>query len=213
MDQEKFQKSSWNCEMMNEYDFRMKWKCSQGEKDPDWYIEHYRKPNRPLNEKKASASQIIDSVFGRLSDEKTKEFVAKDKILQNLLTVSASGKEIVSKHYFHDALLADENASVKKEKNVDKKKAAGSRNNTPKKKAKLSASSRAEENSETSNPVLEQAQNNNESPRKRVRASEASDINHQSSSTVDSHKDKKLSKRVTPTLVTKNYGFETEFDL
>ena len=65
------------------------------------------------------------------SDEQTKKLVAKDEILQNLLKVAANEKEIITKHYFHDALLSDKGSNIKTEENT------GSRNGTPRKKQKV----------------------------------------------------------------------------
>ncbi|KAL3925020.1 MAG: hypothetical protein SGILL_000682 [Bacillariaceae sp.] len=211
---------NWRCEMMNEYDLRMKWTCSISDKESDWYSEHYKKPNRPLNEKKASTSQLIDALPGRLRDEKAKELVEKDAILKNLLGVVAKDKPIVSKHYFHDALFTDQDAAgTEKDKESGKKSPrkksaakstpkrkqqkdpeAGSRNSAPRKKGKLSetiealandASARLPQNANAAALSNDQQAEPHKSPPKKARVAAESSARATTASPANPQEDQK----------------------
>ncbi|KAG7348165.1 SNF2-related protein [Nitzschia inconspicua] len=114
---------SWYCNMMNEFDQRMVWSCNIPEKDAMWYHEHFKKANvpkalsNPTSESKGGiyCGHVLDATGqDKMTDEATKKLVERDLILKNLLTVSANEKQIVSKHYFHDALLSGKDTGILK---------------------------------------------------------------------------------------------------
>jgi hypothetical protein len=108
--------------MMDEYDLRMPWTCSVEEKDAVWYHKHFKTPNsRPsLGTPNAKTNPGLyvspsnDRKFGGMSTEDTKKLVERDDILKDLLKVEMNDKLIVSKHYFHHALLTEKDASAMK---------------------------------------------------------------------------------------------------
>jgi hypothetical protein len=63
------------------------------------------------------AEQVTTDPVKPISKKKTEKLVARDVILQKLLNISARDKTsaIVSKHYFHEALLNDEPEEEKKD--------------------------------------------------------------------------------------------------
>ena len=158
-----------------------------------------------MNVKKASATQIIDSVVGRLSDQQTMALVNKDEILKSLLKVQTNdGKDVVSKYYFHDALLTDDSASKTGTEADKDTQTSGSRNNAPRKKQKRSSSSVAPSSSVTANAGNVPAREANPTARNPEEASEqpsvgigkpSSKINVAGSST----REEVSSQRVSPT--------------
>eukprot|EP00536_Pseudo-nitzschia_multiseries_P009251 jgi/Psemu1/325559/estExt_fgenesh1_pg.C_2530022 len=99
----------WVCEMMNEHDARMHLTCSFEEKDSVWYYHHFRKPNEKTSSSTASGAADAETT-NKLSAAETEKLVQNDVILQNILTISSRSKKaerIVSKHYFHEALISD----------------------------------------------------------------------------------------------------------
>lgn len=112
----------WNCEMMDEYDHRMNWTCDFPEKDAVWYNKHFKKPEiskgfgSPKERTNGGTyrSPGLDIGPGKPLNEDSKKLVERDSILKNLLDISASGKQVVSKFYFHDALLSENDAVVVK---------------------------------------------------------------------------------------------------
>lgn len=99
----------WHCEMMNRHDDRIRLTCSFEEKDSDWYYHHFKKPNIRLS--KISSPGTIDTKgINKLSKTEKKKLVERDEVLKNVLTIKSSSdnsKLVVSKHIFHDTLLAD----------------------------------------------------------------------------------------------------------
>ncbi len=100
--------------MMDEYDHRIKWTCSITEKDAVWYHKHFKEP---ISSMESGTLNGTDFVNGKgITDEGSKHLVDRDAILKNLLQVSANEKQVVSKHYFHDALLTEKDIAVLKKK-------------------------------------------------------------------------------------------------
>ncbi len=110
----------WRCELMNKYDARITLTCSFEEKSSAWYYHHFKKPNENLE---ASPSQgTAGTKVDNLSTTETEKLVEKDDILKNILTIRSRGNKptlIVSKHYFHDTLLADTKTSNRNKQPVD----------------------------------------------------------------------------------------------
>lgn len=110
---------NWYCEMMQEHDQRVKWTCRVPEKDAVWYNTHFKKPNISKAELKGGLYMSPSLAVGagaKMNDDATQKLVERDLILKNILTISADGvKEVVSKYYFHDALLTEKDARLLKE--------------------------------------------------------------------------------------------------
>jgi CW-type Zinc Finger len=120
---------TWYCEMMNEYDNRTNWTCSIPERDAVWYNKHFKKPNvsrgfsspiRKVNGGAYMSPGLAAAGPGKMDDDATKKLVQRDSILMNILTVSASEKQVVSKYYFHDALLTEKDAALLNGKTADR---------------------------------------------------------------------------------------------
>ena len=105
---EEYLPKEWYCEM-NEQD-EVNTSCSASEKDRAWYYRHLLTGQADI----VAASPvkgIAPPIAGDSSlslDEKSK-LVEKDVILKKLLTVTASDQQssVISKHYFHNDLLAE----------------------------------------------------------------------------------------------------------
>lgn len=114
---------NWYCEMMEEHDHRVKWTCRVPEKDAVWYNTHFKKPNISKAEMKGGIYMSPSLSVGagtKMNDDAAKKLVERDLILKNILTISADGvKEVVSKYYFHDALLTEKDARILKEGKKD----------------------------------------------------------------------------------------------
>jgi hypothetical protein len=98
----------WHCEMMNMYDDRIRLTCSFEEKDSVWYYQHFKKPNKKLSDV-ASPGTIDTEAINKLSKAEKNKLVERDEVLKNILTIKSSSDEsalVVSKHIFHDTLLA-----------------------------------------------------------------------------------------------------------
>ena len=92
------------CVDMDFYDRRINWRqygCSYPEKDQAFWVEHYGKPNLPLDEEGASMTSPGPSAP---SGQELEKLAMEDGILQNLLSVKGHGKPIVQKRYCHDVL-------------------------------------------------------------------------------------------------------------
>ena len=96
----------WFCEM-NELDSDNN-TCDAPEKDARWYYRHLSEQLDILKDSPAKciAREAIDSA---LSQEEKAKLVERDKILTHLLKVTAGDQKssVISKYYFHDALLAE----------------------------------------------------------------------------------------------------------
>ena len=93
---------------MNEVDNRSEINCESPEMDVGEYFQYYAISNEV--EKKENTTDAIVAMSGAassLSEEKKEELVARDEILKGLLTVTCGKKpkNVVSRHYFHDALI------------------------------------------------------------------------------------------------------------
>ena len=96
--------SKMYCVDMDFYDRRINWRqhgCSYPEKDHGFWVEHYGKPNLPLDEEGASMTSPGPSAP---SGQELEKLAMEDGILQNLLSVKGHGKPIVQKRYCHDVL-------------------------------------------------------------------------------------------------------------
>mmetsp|Transcript_12849 Transcript_12849/g.31188 ORF Transcript_12849/g.31188 Transcript_12849/m.31188 type:complete len:362 (+) Transcript_12849:2937-4022(+) len=96
--------SKFYCVGMDFYDQRINWKqhnCSYPEKTQEFWVEHYSKPNFPLDEEGASMTSPGPSAP---SGQELEKLAMDDGILQNLLSVKGHGKPIVQKRYCHDVL-------------------------------------------------------------------------------------------------------------
>ena len=99
----------WYCEMMDEHDARMNMTCGFEEKDSVWYDRHFKKPNVKISlpsNPGATATEASSKISAAQSDE----LVEKDEILKKILSIPTRSKKaalIVSKHYFHEALVSD----------------------------------------------------------------------------------------------------------
>jgi hypothetical protein len=111
----------WYCNMMDEYDLRLPWTCSVEEKDPVWYHTHFKtsneKPALGAMNGKAKAGILLSPSADRksgggMSEEETKKLVERDDILKDLLEIKMNDKSIVTKHYFHEALLTEKDAAA-----------------------------------------------------------------------------------------------------
>lgn len=89
------------CENLNMYDQRLRWNCAVKEKSQAWYVDHYSKPNLPLDEADAMLASPDPVTASGLELEK---LAKEDEILQNLLTITAKDVPIVQKQYCHDVL-------------------------------------------------------------------------------------------------------------
>lgn len=99
----------WYCKFMNKHDARMKLTCSSEERDSAWYYEHFKKPNQEITGN-AHPESIASEVINKVSKVEKEKLVERDEVLKNLLTITSSSDNstlIVSKHYFHDTLLTD----------------------------------------------------------------------------------------------------------
>lgn len=101
-------------------------KCKASEKDKAWYYRHTGLVEGQVNilsEPPAKRSAPPDSaVSTSQSQENSAKLVANDPMLGKLLKVKASDQQsssVISKHHFHDALLAETEAEVEGE--VEKK--------------------------------------------------------------------------------------------
>ena len=98
----------WFCEM-NLSDIHNK-SCDDPEKDKFWYALRLKDGQATIShEGTIKTNTIRDNTDSALSNEENQKLAKKDIILQKLLTVTARDRatSIISKHYFHDALLAD----------------------------------------------------------------------------------------------------------
>jgi hypothetical protein len=112
----------WHCEMMDDHDKRMELECCFPEKDAIWYSQHFRTPNEK-SETITSPGLVISTAGNTISKAETEKLVERDEVLKNILTVSSSTKNpalIVSKHYFHDALLTEKDLTIELDKNKPK---------------------------------------------------------------------------------------------
>jgi len=99
----------WHCEMVNEHDQRMDLNCSFPEKEALWYSQHFKTPNEK-SKVITSSSLIVETASTTISKAESEILVERDDVLKNILTISSRTKNptlIVSKHYFHDALLSE----------------------------------------------------------------------------------------------------------
>ena len=105
---------------MDFYDRRINWKqhgCSYPEKTQEFWVEHYGKPNLPLDEEGASMTSPAPSAP---SGQELEKLAMDDSILQNLLSVKGHGKPIVQKRYCHDVLNSQgQKSSVDSKKDVE----------------------------------------------------------------------------------------------
>ena len=111
----------WHCEMMDDHDKRMELECCFPEKDAIWYSQHFRKPNEK-SETITPPGLIISTAANRMSKAETEKLVERDELLKNILTVSSTKNPalIVSKHYFHDALLTEKDLTIELDKSKPK---------------------------------------------------------------------------------------------
>lgn len=96
----------WFCEMNDD---TVNNSCDATEKDNRWYYRHLSADQLNILEDspvKCLSSEAIDSA---MSKEDKATLVENDVILQKLLNVAASEQQssVVSKYYFHDALLTE----------------------------------------------------------------------------------------------------------
>lgn len=77
--------------------------------DTSWYKDHFQTPNEESHASSPGVITISSDSNTSLSKEKTEKLIARDEILLKLLEVKAKDRDakIVSKHYFHDALLEE----------------------------------------------------------------------------------------------------------
>lgn len=96
----------WYCEMMNSYDDSMKIDCTFPEKDALWYSRHYTQMKKKDEDDSPIIAMTGDAI-ANISDETKNRLASRDEILTKLLDVSKGQKKsrIVSRYYFHDALL------------------------------------------------------------------------------------------------------------
>lgn len=99
---------------MNDVDKSTEIDCTSPERDELWYWNHYGVSNE-TNEKKSTTGPIVamSGSAKALSDDQKEALVARDEILQKLLVVTGGKKstKVVSRYYFHDALIDQENAT------------------------------------------------------------------------------------------------------
>jgi hypothetical protein len=96
----------WFCEMNNDDDVNNK--CSASEKDSKWYGRHF---SDQLEVLKDSPIKCIarDSSDAAIPQDQRALLVDRDEILKHLLEVTADKQKnsVISKYYFHDALLEE----------------------------------------------------------------------------------------------------------
>ena len=112
----------WHCGLMNKYDARIKWSCTIGERDSEWYHQHFKLPNQKISDATSRGMISINRVTNKLSTEEHKKLLERDHILKDILTVRSSldsSTAIVGKYYFHDTLQtpSDHTNSKRKAKN------------------------------------------------------------------------------------------------
>jgi len=108
----------WHCEMVNKHDQRMDLTCNFPEKEAMWYSQHFKKPNEK-SKSSTSPSLLVETASTTISKAETEMLVERDELLKNILTISSRTKNpalIVSKHYFHDALLSEKDSVRELEK-------------------------------------------------------------------------------------------------
>lgn len=96
----------WFCEMNVDDDVNNN--CSASEKDSKWYGRHY---SDQLEVLKDSPAKCIarDSSDSAIPQDQKASLVERDEILKHLLEVTADKRKnsVISKYYFHDALLEE----------------------------------------------------------------------------------------------------------
>ncbi|CAJ1961919.1 unnamed protein product [Cylindrotheca closterium] len=101
----------WYCEEMNDVDKSTKIDCTFPERDEIWYWNHYGLSNETKENKSTTGPIVAMSGSAKaLSDDTKEALVARDEILKGLLNVTGGKKSIVSRYYFHDALIDQDNA-------------------------------------------------------------------------------------------------------
>lgn len=102
----------WFCEL-NERD-NVNNTCEAPEKDRAWYYRHLIEGQTDILQESPVKCIARDTADSALSQEEKAKLVEKDVILKKLLTVTASDQQssVISKHYFHDALLAETEEEV-----------------------------------------------------------------------------------------------------
>jgi hypothetical protein len=123
----------WFCEEMGQWDKKNS-DCSAPERSQLYMEQHFarKEPNdgvvSPAKGLSSPAKGMASDSGGEISEEKTELLVARDAVLQGLLKVSAKEKKssVISKYYFHDALLEEKDLE---EKDCDSQKLKKDDNN------------------------------------------------------------------------------------
>jgi hypothetical protein len=105
----------WYCPMMDQYDDRMKLTCKFPEQSEEWYLKHFETPEIHSGEvarSEAMASPSLSKGCIALSKASTQHLVDRDDILKKLLSVTVNESAVVTKHYFHEILLAEKDVDA-----------------------------------------------------------------------------------------------------
>lgn len=101
--------SDWYCEMMNEHDKRRNLTCDFPEKDALWYNQQFKKPNVKV-EIFTPPVILDDTASHKISEAETNKLIEQDDVLKNILNISSNNALVVTKKYFHDALLTEKDS-------------------------------------------------------------------------------------------------------
>ena len=95
--------------MMNEHDKRRNLTCDFPEKDALWYNQQFKKPNVKV-EIFTPPVILDDTASHKISEAETNKLIEQDDVLKNILNISSNNALVVTKKYFHDALLTEKDS-------------------------------------------------------------------------------------------------------